>query len=98
MLNEDTQLVMRAIGVSHTACKDEFRRNRLEIFHLTAGVYFVIKEETRNGARWLRACMSSRSSGREVRGVGVPFRRSVYRIDNAHDNTQQRISGCFSVL
>ena len=26
-LNEDTQLVMRAIGVSHTACKDEFRRN-----------------------------------------------------------------------
>ena len=28
---------MRAIGVSHTACKDEFRR---EIFDLTAGVYF----------------------------------------------------------
>ena len=27
MANEDTQLVMRAIGVSHTACKDEFRRN-----------------------------------------------------------------------
>ena len=27
MLNEDTQLVMRAIGASHTACKDEFRRN-----------------------------------------------------------------------
>ena len=27
ILNEDTQLVMRAIGVSHTACKDEFRRN-----------------------------------------------------------------------
>ena len=27
-LNEDTRLVMRAIGVvSHTACKDEFRRN-----------------------------------------------------------------------
>ena len=27
ILNEDTQPVMRAIGVSHTACKDEFRRN-----------------------------------------------------------------------
>ena len=27
ILNEDTKLVMRAIGVSHTACKDEFRRN-----------------------------------------------------------------------
>ena len=27
ILNEDTQLVIRAIGVSHTACKDEFRRN-----------------------------------------------------------------------
>ena len=27
ILNEDTQLVMRAIGVSHTACKDELRRN-----------------------------------------------------------------------
>ena len=27
---------MRAIGVSHTACKDEFD----EIFDLTAGVYF----------------------------------------------------------
>ena len=27
ILNKDTQLVMRAIGVSHTACKDEFRRN-----------------------------------------------------------------------
>ena len=28
ILDEDTQLVIRAIGVSHTAsCKDEFRRN-----------------------------------------------------------------------
>ena len=27
VLNEDTQLVIRAIGVSRTACKDEFRRN-----------------------------------------------------------------------
>ena len=27
ILNEDTQLVIRAIGVSHTACKDEFRQN-----------------------------------------------------------------------
>ena len=26
-LNEDTQPVIRAIGVSHTACKDEFRQN-----------------------------------------------------------------------
>ena len=26
ILNEDTQLVIRAIAVSHTACKDEFRR------------------------------------------------------------------------
>ena len=26
-LNEDTQPVIRAIGVSHTACKDEFRPN-----------------------------------------------------------------------
>ena len=25
--NEDTQPVIRAIGVSHTACKDEFRQN-----------------------------------------------------------------------
>ena len=24
--NEDTHSVMRAIGVSHTACKDEFRQ------------------------------------------------------------------------
>ena len=36
ILNEDTQPVIRAIGVSHTACKDEFR----QIFDLTAGVYF----------------------------------------------------------
>ena len=27
ILNEDTQPVIRAIGVSHTACKDEFRQN-----------------------------------------------------------------------
>ena len=27
ILNEDTQPVIRAIGVSHTACKDEFRLN-----------------------------------------------------------------------
>ena len=27
ILNEDTQPVIRAFGVSHTACKDEFRRN-----------------------------------------------------------------------
>ena len=27
ILNEDTQPVMRAIGESHTACKDEFRQN-----------------------------------------------------------------------
>ena len=26
-LNEDTQPVIRAIGVSHTACKHEFRQN-----------------------------------------------------------------------
>ena len=27
IVNEDTQPVIRAIGVSHTACKDEFRQN-----------------------------------------------------------------------
>ena len=27
ILNEDTQPVKRAIGVSHTACEDEFRQN-----------------------------------------------------------------------
>ena len=27
ILHEDTHLVIRATGVSHTACKDEFRRN-----------------------------------------------------------------------
>ena len=27
ILNEDTQPVIRAIGVSHTACEDEFRHN-----------------------------------------------------------------------
>ena len=27
ILNEDKQPVMRAIGVSHTACKDEFRQH-----------------------------------------------------------------------
>ena len=27
ILNEDAQPVIRAIGVSHTACKDEFRQN-----------------------------------------------------------------------
>ena len=26
-IDDDTQPVIRAIGVSHTACKDEFRRN-----------------------------------------------------------------------
>ena len=26
ILDEDTQPVIRAIGVSHTACKDEFRQ------------------------------------------------------------------------
>ena len=36
ILNEDTPPVIRAIGVSHTACKDEFR----QIFDLTAGVHF----------------------------------------------------------
>ena len=35
-LDEDTQRVIRAIGVSHTACQDEFRQN---IFDLTALVY-----------------------------------------------------------
>ena len=37
ILNEDTQPVIRAIGVSHTACTDDFRRRNLD---LTAGVYF----------------------------------------------------------
>ena len=27
ILNEDTQPVIRVIGVSHTACKDEIRQN-----------------------------------------------------------------------
>ena len=27
ILNEDTQPVIRAIGVSHTTCKDKFRQN-----------------------------------------------------------------------
>ena len=36
ILNEDTHPVIRAIGVSHTACKDDFRK----IFDLTAAVYF----------------------------------------------------------
>ena len=37
ILNEDTHPVIRAIGVSHTACKDEFFD---KIFDLTAGVHF----------------------------------------------------------
>ena len=51
ILNEDRQPVIRAIRVSHTACKDEFRRNLRyhtqlakmssdKIFDLTAGVYY----------------------------------------------------------
>ena len=34
ILNEDTNQVIRAIGVSHTACKDEFRQN-LRFYSLT---------------------------------------------------------------
>ena len=37
ILNEDTQPVKRAIGVSHIVCKDEFRQN----LDLTSGVYFA---------------------------------------------------------
>ena len=36
-LNEDTHPVIRALGVSHTACNMSFD----EIFDLTAGVYFT---------------------------------------------------------
>ena len=36
ILNEDTQPVIRVIGVSHTACKDEFDK----VSDLTARVYF----------------------------------------------------------
>ena len=36
ILDEDTHPVIRAIGVSHTACKDEFHD---EILDLTAGLY-----------------------------------------------------------
>ena len=41
ILNEDTQLVMRAIGVSHTACKDEFRRN-LQSHSWSVFSFFII--------------------------------------------------------
>ena len=41
VLNEDTQLVIRAIGVSHTACKDEFRRN-LRSHSWSAFSFFII--------------------------------------------------------
>ena len=37
ILNEDTQPVIRAIGVSHTACSE---KSFDKIFDLTAGVYF----------------------------------------------------------
>ena len=39
--NEDTQLVIRAIGVSHTACKDEFRRN-LRFHSWSVFSFFII--------------------------------------------------------
>ena len=39
ILNEDTQLVMRAIGVSHTACKDEVRQHILS--HSSWCVFFL---------------------------------------------------------
>ena len=44
ILNEDTQLVMRAIEVSHTACKDEFRRN-LRSHCWSVFSFFIIKIE-----------------------------------------------------
>ena len=40
ILNEDTQPVIRAIGVSHTACK--LKTSFDKIFDLTAGVYFYV--------------------------------------------------------
>ena len=42
ILNEDTQPVIRAIGVSHTPCKDEFDRK----FDLTDGVFFFFFTNT----------------------------------------------------
>ena len=38
-------LVMRAIGVSHTACKDEFRRN-LRPHSWSVVSFFIILDET----------------------------------------------------
>ena len=40
ILNEDTQPVIRAIGVSHTACKDEFRQNLRS--HCWSVFFFII--------------------------------------------------------
>ena len=42
ILNEDTQPVIRAIGVSHTACKDEFRQNiRSHSWSVFSLIYFI---------------------------------------------------------
>ena len=41
ILDEDTQPVTRAIGVSHTACKDEFRQN-LRFHSWSAFSIFII--------------------------------------------------------
>ena len=38
----DTQLVMRAIGVSHTACKDEFRRNLLSYSWSVVSFFLIL--------------------------------------------------------
>ena len=47
------------IGVSHTACKDEFR----QIFDLTAGVYFSFYNNNK-GSAWAPAFAGAHASGR----------------------------------
>ena len=55
---EDTQLVMRAIGVSHTACKDEFRRNLrshswsvFSFFIIYTSIYIFYKKHFKDVSR-----------------------------------------------
>ena len=89
LLTENTHPVIRATEVSHTACKDEFRRNL--IFDLPGGVYFYFYN---NGSRrhFALVCLLALShSGRHERTAFMKFAascRADFRLFSCACDTQ----------
>ena len=77
ILNQDTRPVIRAIGVSHTACKDEFRQNIRS--HRYSVLYFDNIDHTQAIGMFVRVDLQFTSKSKVRQGMQLFWYQHSHR-------------------